>query len=233
SKVPWLSIEEKWMANTWSLENQSSYDKTGTMVWKWYQVRECLVDPCGCLIWFYGLLMARQVPGGSVAAFGNIINASFGFTPLQVILYSIPQNMICVTSLVFGGWVTLRWNNSWLYIMALATIPGIVGFLGVALIETKESTKRTKWDMFCVIMPAVLSLIMGWTLIPSNVAGCTKQTVTSSFTFVCMSVGSMCGSQIFKAKDAVTYTPGVIGCSICFGIDLLIIVGTPHLGVGL
>ncbi len=46
SDVPWMSIEEKRMANTRILENQSGHDKTGTMVWKWYQVWECLVDPC-------------------------------------------------------------------------------------------------------------------------------------------------------------------------------------------
>ncbi|PBK84110.1 MFS general substrate transporter [Armillaria gallica] len=222
SDVPWLSIEEKRMANARILENQSGHDKTGTMVWKWYQVRECLVDPC---FYFSGLnTLLTTVPSGGLTAFGNIISASFGFTPLQVILYNIPQNIICAASLIIAGVVTSRWKDLRLYIMAIATIPGIVGFLGVALIETRDSTKWTKWGMYCVIMPAVLSPILGWTLIPSNVPGRTKRTVTSSFTFVCACVGSMCGSQIFKSKDAPTYTPGVIGCSICFGIDLLVIV---------
>ena len=39
-------------------------------------------------------------------------------------------------------------------------------------------------------------------------------------------VGNMVGSQIFKSQDAPTYTPGVIGCCICFGLELLIIAGT-------
>ncbi|KAK0468692.1 major facilitator superfamily domain-containing protein [Armillaria novae-zelandiae] len=209
SNFPWLSIEEKRMANTRILENQSGHDKTGTMVWKWYQVRECLVDSC---VWTFGRFYFSGLNTllTGVAAFGNIINASFGFSA-----YLSVESWCLVMS---------KWKNLQLYIMALATVPGIVGFLGVALIETKESTKWTKWGMFCMIMPAALSPIMGWTLIPSNVAGSTKRTVTSSFTFVCACVGSMCGSQIFKAKDAPAYTPGVIGCSICFGIDLLIIV---------
>ncbi len=46
SDVPWMSIEEKRMPNTRIMENQSGNDKTGTMVWMWYQVWECLVDPC-------------------------------------------------------------------------------------------------------------------------------------------------------------------------------------------
>ncbi|KAK0184004.1 major facilitator superfamily domain-containing protein [Armillaria mellea] len=222
SDVPWLSTEEKRMANTQVLVNQSGHDKTGTMVWKRYQVWECLVDPC---FYYSGLnTLLTTVPAGGLTAFGHIINASFGFTPLQVILYSIPQNMICIASLVIAGWVTTRWRNLRLYIMGIATIPAIVGFLGIALIETRESTKWTKWGMYCVIMPALLSPILGWTLIPSNVPGRTKRTVTSSFTFICACVGGMCGSQIFQSKDAPTYTPGVIGCGICFGIDLLVIV---------
>ncbi len=34
------------MANTRILENHSGHDRTGTTTWKWYQVRECLTDPC-------------------------------------------------------------------------------------------------------------------------------------------------------------------------------------------
>ncbi|KAK0442733.1 major facilitator superfamily domain-containing protein [Desarmillaria tabescens] len=222
SDVPWLTKEEKRMANTRILENQSGHDKTSTIEWKWYQVRECLVDPCFYFSAFNTLLVA--VPAGGLTAFGSIINASFGFTPLQVILYSIPQEIVCVASLVIAGLVTSRWKNLRLYIMAITTIPAIVGFLCIALIETKGSTKWTKWGMYCMLTPAVLTAILGWTLIPANVPGRTKRTVTSSFTFVCGCVGNMCGSQIFKSKEAPTYTSGVIGCSICFVLDLLVIV---------
>lgn len=34
----------------------------------------------------------------------------------------------------------------------------------------------------------------------------------------------MCGSQIFKENDAPTYTQAVVGCSVCFGLDFLVIV---------
>ncbi len=49
SEVPWLTKEEKRMANTRILENQSGHDRTGTKVWKRDQARECLVDPCVCI----------------------------------------------------------------------------------------------------------------------------------------------------------------------------------------
>ncbi|SJL08084.1 uncharacterized protein ARMOST_11446 [Armillaria ostoyae] len=161
-EVPWLTNEEKRMANIRILENQSGHDRTGTKVWEWDQAQECLVDPC----------------------------------------------------------VTSKWKNLRLYIMM---VPSFIGFLEMALIETSASTKWTKWGMYYMTVPFFLSLNLGLSLIPSNLPGRTKRTVTSSFTFVCFCIGNMCGSQIFNTKDAPTYTPGVIGCSVCFGLDFLVI----------
>lgn len=56
-------------------------------------------------------------------------------------------------------------------------------------------------------VPCVIGLFLAWTLIPSNVAGRTKRTLTSSITFVGYCVGNMVGSQIFKEKDAVCFHP--------------------------
>lgn len=72
-------------------------------------------------------------------------------------------------------------------------------------------------------VPFVISLFLAWTLIPSNTAGRTKRTLTSSFTFVGYCVGNMVGSQIFKSTDAPRYVPGTIGCAICFGLEFCLI----------
>lgn len=65
---------------------------------------------------------------------------------------------------------------------------------------------------YFMTVPCVIGLFLAWTLIPSNVAGRTKRTLTSSITFVGYCVGNMVGSQIFKEKDAV--------CSIVFPLML-------------
>lgn len=73
-------------------------------------------------------------------------------------------------------------------------------------------------------VPYVIALFLAWTLIPSNVAGRTKRTVTSSWTFVGYCVGNMCGSQIFKTKDAPKYTSGTVGSAVCFGLEFCLLV---------
>ncbi|KAK0209413.1 hypothetical protein IW262DRAFT_1468977 [Armillaria fumosa] len=184
-EVPWLTKEEKRMANTRILENQSVHDQTGTKVWKWDQARECLVD---LRFYFAGInAFPSLVPNGCLTTFGSIINTSFGFSSLQAILYTIPRSMTSVVIFVIMivGLVTSKWKNLHLYIMAFATIPPF-GFLGMALIETSPSTKWTKWGMYYMTsktlwnaylpwldehfqqVPFVLSLFLAWTVVPSN-----------------------------------------------------------------
>lgn len=77
--------------------------------------------------------------------------------------------------------------------------------------------------MYLITVPYVLGLFLGWTLIPSNVAGRTKKTVISSATFIGYCVGNMCGSQIFKSADAPRYIPGTIGGCAALGLECLLI----------
>jgi len=72
----------------------------------------------------------------------------------------------------------------------------------MALLPDRPEYKWTKWGCYFMTVPFVISLFLAWSLIPSNTAGRTKKTLTSSFTFVGYCTGNMVGSQIFVAKDA-------------------------------
>ncbi|KAK0184007.1 major facilitator superfamily domain-containing protein [Armillaria mellea] len=222
SEDSWLIREEKRMANTRILENQSGHDRTGMSTWKWYQVWECLTDPCFYFVAIVVFLTAA--PSAGFSAFRSIIDTGFGFSPLQGILFHIPENMVSLVVYILAGFAATKRNNVRLYLMALSLIPGFIGVLGMALVEADEANKWTKWGMYLMTAPYHLSMFLAWTMISSNVTGRTKRMVTSSFTFVCYCVGSMCGSQIFRQKDAPTYKPGLIGCGGCFGIEFLIII---------
>jgi MFS transporter, ACS family, allantoate permease len=95
--------------------------------------------------------------------------------------------------------------------------------------------------MYLMTVPYPVALFLAWTLseyhlgftslttgsstiAPSNVAGRTKKTIMSSGTFLGYCVGNMCGSQIFKTKDAPRYIPGTIGCAVCLGAEFVLIV---------
>lgn len=85
----------------------------------------------------------------------------------------------------------------------------------------------------------VVGTFLAWSIIPSNVAGRTKRTVFSTFSFVGYCAGNMTGSQIFLAKDAVSqpssaylyptndvqprYIPGTLACAGCLGAQMILI----------
>ena len=60
---------------------------------------------------------------------------------LETILLSIPRSVTSVIIFLIVGVVTSKVKNLRLYIMGAATIPPLVGFLGMALIPTREGTK--------------------------------------------------------------------------------------------
>ncbi|KAI5254828.1 MFS general substrate transporter [Aureobasidium subglaciale] len=222
SEVKWLTPEEKRMANARIVSNNTGHDRTGVRKWQWKQVRECLIDPC---FWFAGInAFLSSLPNGGLTTFAHIINTSFGFTNLEVILLDIPRSAFSVLYFVAIGLITSKRSGLRLYFMIVSTIPPFVGFLGMAFIPNNPSMKWTKWGMYFMTVPYVISLFLAWSLIPSNTAGRTKRTFTSSFTFVGYCVGNMTGSQIFKAKDAPFYVPGVVGCAVCFGLEFAVLV---------
>ncbi|KAF2091306.1 MFS general substrate transporter [Saccharata proteae CBS 121410] len=219
-EVMWLSKEEKRMAAARIVKNKAGRDVTGTR-WSWPQVGEAFRDP---QLWFCMInAFLSSVPNGGLTTFGSIMYQSFGFTELQVLLVDIPRSVVSVIIFLAVGIYTRKVPNRRLYVMAAGTIPPFIGFLGLSLLPNTGEYKWTKWGMYLMTVPFVLALFLGWTLIPSNIAGRTKKTVISSATFLGYCVGNMCGSQIFKTADAPRYVPGTIGCCVCFGAEFLLI----------
>ncbi|KAI0110780.1 MFS general substrate transporter [Nemania sp. FL0031] len=221
SEVRWLTPEQKKMAHARIITNNTGHDRTGLKTWKWKQVRECLVDPC---FWFAGInAFLSSVPNGGLTTFNAILNTSFGFTNLQAILLDIPRSTISVLYFVVIGLTVTRWKNLRMYFMMFSVVPPFIGFIVLSLLPNEPQYKWTKWGAYVMTVTSVIGLFMAWTLIPSNVAGRTKRTITSSFTFVGYCVGNIVGSQIFNYKDAPRYIPGTIGCAIAFGLEFFII----------
>ena len=161
-------------------------------------------------------------PSG-LTTFGSIINKSFGFTELQVLLVEIPRSVISVLIFIAVGFYTRNVPNRRMFVMAAACVPPFVGLLAMSMLPNTQQYKWTKWGMYLITVPFVLAMFLAWTLIPSNVAGRTKKTIISSATFVGYCVGNMVGAQIFKAEDAPRYVPGTVGACVCLGLEGLLI----------
>ncbi|KAJ6164221.1 MFS general substrate transporter [Penicillium chermesinum] len=110
-----------------------------------------------------------------------------------------------------------------MWVMIASTIIPFVSLLVMSLLPNTPEYKWTKWGMYLMTAVFSLAIFLGWSLIPSNVAGKTKQSVISSMTMIGYCVGNMGGAQIFKTKDAPRYVSGTVACSICFALEALVI----------
>ncbi|KAE8454107.1 hypothetical protein EG329_005030 [Mollisiaceae sp. DMI_Dod_QoI] len=219
-EVRWMNEEEKRMAAARIVKNKVGRDVTGVK-WNWSQVSEAFMDPV--LYFSTANAFLASVPNGGITTFSTLIYQSFGFSELQVLLVGIPRYMLLLIIFIVVGFYTRRVKNRRMYIMALSTVPSFVGLLAIALLPNTAHYKWIKWSLYLITVSFILALFLAWTLIPSNVAGRTKKTIISSATFLGYCVGNMCGSQIFKTKDAPQYVPGTIGCAISLGADFVLI----------
>lgn len=60
-----------------------------------------------------------------------------------------------------------------------------------------------------------------WTLLPSNVAGRTKKSVTSTLLLIGYCAGNTIGAQVFQSKDAPTYIPAIVVCATMYGLEFV------------
>ncbi|KAI1213341.1 MFS general substrate transporter [Annulohypoxylon truncatum] len=221
SEVRWLSAEEKKIAVARVMANNTGHDRTGFKDWKWDQARECLTDPT---FWFAGLnALLNAVPNGALTTFSGILNTTFGFTNLQVLVLNIPKYIFSILYFVLVGVVATRKKNTRMWIMMLSNITPIVGFLLVTILPNDPQYKWTKWAGYFITSPFITATFFAWSLVPSNVAGRTKRTLCTTITFVGYCVGNMTGTQIFRAKDAPRYVPGLIACTVCLAAQIVVI----------
>ncbi|KAL7412641.1 major facilitator superfamily domain-containing protein [Mrakia frigida] len=209
-EVWWLTPEEKNMAHARIIRNKTGTDIVGGK-FKWDQVKEALVDPVTWFSFFNALI--ASIPNGGVIK-------SLGFDELEVILLTIPRSV-----------VSIIWCESFCpspvspFAMMASCVTPFIGMLVMGLLPGTPANKWTKWGGFLMTVPSVLSLFLGWSLLPSNVAGRTKKTICSSITFIAYCAGNMIGAQVFRAKDAPQYLTGLLVCSISYGVQFFVIVG--------
>jgi MFS family permease len=221
NEVRWLSKREKLIATSRVMANHAGTDLTGRKTWKWSQVCEAFGDPV--LYFQFVNCFLSCIVNGSLTTFGSVVMKSFGFTESQVILYSIPRNVVSVLWFVCVGFMTLRLKKVRMWIMMFSTLPPFIGLLVIALLPTDTAYRWIKWGGYLMTVTFVIPTFSAWSLIGSNTAGRTKRSIISSTTFIAYCTGNIAGSQVMQAKDAPYYIPGTIVMSVAMAAECLTI----------
>ncbi|KAJ9156304.1 Major facilitator superfamily transporter [Pleurostoma richardsiae] len=222
NEVRWLSPEEKRIAAARVVDNQTGSDRTKHTEWRWDQVKQAFQDPQ--TYFFFFTVIVNSLPNGGTTSFGNLVYVSFGFSSLDTLLKgTIPQNVVSVAWFLFVGLVTLKKPNTRFIFMVICTIPAFTGMMALAFLP-KDGLLWTRWGMYLMTVTGNLPGLMIWTLLPSNVAGRTKKSVTGTVMFIAYCTGNSIGAQTFQAKWAPRYIPAIIICGVMYGLECVLFI---------
>lgn len=218
-EVRWLTAEEKRIAQARIVRNQTGTD-VEKQPWKWDQVATAFRDPQTYFLFF--LVIINSIPNGGTTSFGNLVYVSFGFTPLETIVKGkIPQQCLSIITFIIAGYITLKKPGMRFYIMMASVVPAFAGMLALALLP-RQGMLWTRWGCYLITIVGNVAGPMIWTLVPSNIAGRTKKSVTGTVLFIAYCTGNCIGAQVFQAKDAPRYIPAIIICSCMYGLEFVV-----------
>ncbi|KAF2163746.1 hypothetical protein M409DRAFT_37199 [Zasmidium cellare ATCC 36951] len=219
-EVMWLSEREKRMAAARVVSNQTGSDRQKHTGWKWSQVRTAMKDPQTYFFFFTNFAFA--IPNGGTTTFGNLVYKSFGFTSEETLTKeTIPQHAFSICWFLLAGFTCYRWKNLRFYWMMFSLLPAFSGMMGLALLP-KDSMLWTRWGLYLMTTCGTLPGLLMWTMLPSNVAGRTKKSITATGLFMGYCAGNATGAQLFQEKDAPDYIPGLTGCAVVYGLEIVL-----------
>ncbi|KAI8624152.1 MFS general substrate transporter [Xylariaceae sp. FL1651] len=188
--------------------------RTEKSVWRWDQMRECLIDPKTWLVWSIALLC--QIPNGGTQNFANLVIRSFGFTSLQSTLINIPYSIISIAAISGTGWLAGRFRSLNLIMVASIAVPPIVGS---ALISSRSTIPHgvSLFGYFLLSTgPAALPLLLSF--VQSNFRGVTKKMTMTALLFIAYCAGNIAGPQLFISTEAPTYSTAFRAILICYSL---------------
>jgi len=218
-EVTWVSSEERRISQARIVANRTGTDHHKRR-WKRDQVLEAFMDPS---TWFlFCSVVLAGLPNGGITSFGSLVYTSFGFTPLQTILYDIPREIASIIWFLLVGYLC-RFPRTRFWLMLFSILPGFIGLVALSLLPDLPSYRWIKFGMYFMTATNNINGLLLWMHVPSNVGGRTKKSAVSSIMFIAYCVGNAGGSQFFLAKDAPRYIPALIACSICLGLEFVFI----------
>ncbi|KAK2012544.1 major facilitator superfamily transporter [Colletotrichum eremochloae] len=183
------------------------------------QLREAVTD---AKVWLVALMMASAYTmNGAVSGFGPLIVSTFGWSPLESILFQFPLGAICFAVILLTGWLGSRLPNVRVLMLAACCLPVIAG---CAIIWRAEWTRHAAAPVVGYSLTGffggVVSLVI--TLGMSNVAGHTKKSFMAATVFVAYCVGNIVGPQLVRSQSKARHYPELwLGLIICYVICIL------------
>ncbi|KAL5603230.1 hypothetical protein FOBRF1_010763 [Fusarium oxysporum] len=203
-----LSDREKWVAIQRVKDNNTGVED---VKFKWYQVRELLVDPKTWLLVIFAA--AQNVPNGGISSFSGLIVSGFGFNTLQSILINLPTGVIGTTFQILLSIPSAKFKGYRCFIIACANLVPLV--CAVLLWQLPRDNRHGLLASYLCFWTYFTPYVLSTSLPMANTSGHTKKVTMNALWFIAYSLGNILGPQAFRAKDAPNYTAGFTGLLVC------------------
>lgn len=187
---------------------------------KWYQVRECLLDPKTWLLALFSL--AQNIPNGGLITFSAIIVTGLGYSTLITTVLGIPTGVLATVWQILLGFIAARVRSSRCTVIAIANlVPMVCAILMWKLPRENQHGLLASYYLFYTYWaPYVLS-----TSLPmANTSGHSKKLTMNAIFFLAYCIGNIIGPQVFRADDAPSYSHGYEGLLACLVVAIAAII---------
>lgn len=173
---------------------------------KWYQVREALIDPRSWLVWLMGA--AVGILNGGVANFTSALIKGFGFDALRASLMQTPGGAFEIVGCILFGYLS-RFNGMLCPAIILSCLPGMAGLIGILTIDIKHRYALTAMAWLQNVLGA--PLILCWGLPGVHTAGHTKRSAVMGIFFAVYCAGNIAGPHLFLEAESPRYPTAIQG----------------------
>lgn len=132
--------------------------------------------------------------------------STFGYTPLESILFQFPLGAVCAIGIPLTGWVCSRVPNIRIPTLIVCCLPVIAGFVTIwkSEWEHKPVAPLVGYSLIGFFGPVVgLTVATG----AANVAGQTKKSYMAAAVFVAYCVGNIVGPQLVRSQSKDRHYP--------------------------
>ncbi|KAK2806202.1 hypothetical protein FQN50_005925 [Emmonsiellopsis sp. PD_5] len=178
---------------------------------KWYQVKECLLDPKTWLLAVFSL--AQNIPNGGLVTFAAIIVSGLGYSPLITTVLGIPTGVLATVWQLLLSFLVSRCKNARCIIIATANIVPMA--CAILMWKLPRSNQQGLLAAYYVFYTYWAPYVLSTSLPMANTSGHSKKVTLNAIYFTAYCVGNIIGPQLFREEYAPTYSKGYEGLLAC------------------
>ncbi|CBQ68961.1 related to DAL5-Allantoate and ureidosuccinate permease [Sporisorium reilianum SRZ2] len=185
--------------------------------WNVAQIKEALLDYK--IYIFFLQAISIYICNGGVTAFGAYIIRSFGYSSIRSTILQTPGGATTAISIYLSTIIVLKVKNSRSILLILTCLPVIAG---AAMVWKGDWSNRAVPLAGYYLLPIFgAPFVLMLSLSTANVAGATKQSITSAFVFAGYNVGNIISPYLTLASEApIHYRRTFVAIISCMAITI-------------